>query len=535
MLAADFTPVFSRETVRALDEFTIRTGVDSLELMETAGTRIADHLIETASRTEPSALIVAGPGNNGGDGFVIARQLARNGWRVDTVIFPKPPSPDSDCATNLERWKASGGSVVGAESCMELLSSVSGRYDRIVDALLGTGLDRAVEGPMAELIERINLARVPVSSVDIPSGLDADSGAPLGRAVVATETITLGGAKPGLFVGEGPDYSGRVCVADIGLADHAEAGLEATGQVIDRGTTRSWLPRRRATTHKGRQGHVLIVGGSTGKTGAPLLAARGALRAGAGLVTVACPAALSGFMDGAFAEAMMLEVADDGSGFVASGCWSHLQQSIANFDCVAVGPGLGIHDGAEELVWGLLEDAGARLVIDADALNVLANRREDLGKVLSSRQSRGRGAVVFTPHPGEMGRLMGSEAADIQSVRLESSRAFAAHHPQATLVLKGAATIIANGKRLAFNNSGNAAMATAGMGDVLSGITGALLAVEGDPFRAAATAVYIHGLAGDLVAANYGAPGMLASEVADGVPSAVARLAKGVAGDALRY
>jgi NAD(P)H-hydrate epimerase len=520
--------VLSRADVRALDAFTIRRGIASSDLMERAGEALADYVEEAThgdSDDAPRVLILCGSGNNGGDGFVLARLLETRGWSVKVALCGSEPREGSDAHENWMRWRRSGEEVGDRSTALALLSVASAAglrpsFDVIVDALFGTGLDRPLDSRSIELIRAIGDSGVPVIAVDLPSGLDADTGLPLGAAVRAEATATLGAAKPGLFVGKGPDYAGRVSVLDIGLARPDEAGLEAVGTVLDATTVAPLLPERPGTTHKGDVGHVLVCGGSSGKSGAVLLGARAALRSGAGLVTMALPATLAPAADVALWEAMTIGLADDGHGNVADRAYAGIASATVRFSVAAIGPGLGTSEAARALVDAMIEGFDGALVLDADALNVLAGR-EATARAFAERAAAGRGAVVLTPHPGEMGRLLGTTAAAVQADRIGSIRACVARFPGATVVLKGAATLVGNAKGLRFNTSGNPGMASPGMGDVLAGTLAALLAVVDEPLDAASIAVFAHGLAADLLAAETESAGFFASEVADAIPSAM--------------
>jgi len=528
-------PVLTREDTRKLDADTIASGTPSIELMERAGERIAafveshvDELVGAEPRgASLKLLVLAGPGNNGGDGFVVARLLSASGWEPTVALCARPPRAGTDAATNLERWKRLHGGLMSRGECVELLRAGGLDYDLVLDAMFGTGLDRDLDGSYVELIGALNESGLPVVAVDTPSGLCADTGKVLGSAVLADATVTLGAAKPGLFVGNGPNHAGRIAIADIGLRDTDEAGIVPVGCVLDDECCEAWVPHRHPMTHKGELGHVLIVGGSAGKTGAVLLAARAALRSGAGLVTMAVPATLAATTDAALFEAMTVHLADDGHGQVAAPAWNGLVATLERYRAIVVGPGLGATDAAVPLVRGLVTTFRGPLVIDADALNVLAAEpRDALERMFRNRADAGAARAVLTPHPGEMGRLLGISSAAVQDDRLAACSGLA-ERLAATVVLKGAATLVCDGDRTGFNSSGNAGMASPGMGDVLSGLSGTLAAELPDSFAAAALAVYVHGLAGDMLSDRYGGPGFLAGDLADAIPAAFAALRTG--------
>lgn len=490
------------EAMRALDRHTIEVlGVPGEVLMESAGRAV----VEVVLARRPSRVhVVCGPGHNGGDGLVAARHLAALGVAVDVALLAEPRG---DAAAQWERARAAGvreGDGVGA--------------DLIVDAVFGTGLARAVEGPAARAIERINEAGVPVVAVDLPSGLDADRGAELGVAVRATETVTFGLPKPGLALEPGRSLAGRITVARIGIPDHAP-GVVPDARVWTPAAAAEHLPERPADGHKGRFGHVLVAAGSQGKTGAAALAARAALRAGAGLVSVACPAGVNDILEQKCTEAMTEPVPDTPSRAFAAAAEDALLALAESRDVVALGPGIGREPETEAMVRSLVKRLTKPLVLDADGLNAFQGRPEELR------------ASVITPHPGEAARLLGISSAEIQADRLGAARRLA-EVTGAVVVLKGAATVIAarEGPPL-INPTGGPALATGGSGDVLTGVVAAFLA-QGLPARdAAGLGAFVHGLAADLAmgaaggAAAAARVGLLAGELADALPRALAALA----------
>lgn len=524
--------VLSRQAVRDLDAATIAAGTPSRVLMERAGAALADFLcdgaacaVEAVATTErPRLLVLAGCGNNGGDGFVVARLLASRRWRTTVALVGGPPRAGSDAAYYLEEWKRIGGETVGIERALHLLSGGAADFDLALDSIFGTGLDRPATGAAANLIDCLNASGLPTVATDIPSGLCADRGVPLGVAVRARSTLALGAAKPGLFLAEGPSYCGRTRIADIGLLAPAEAGAGIAGETLTPATMAGVVPRLDPRAHKGNRGHVLVVAGSRGKSGAAVLAARAALRAGAGLVTVACPASVQSVVAGALAETMTVGLEDEGTGEVAESGAARLPELVEAATAVVVGPGLGTGPGAEAAVRVCLERAG-RLVVDADALNVLAGLGgKARGHLVEARRRAGFAPAILTPHPGEMARLTGTSTTEVQATRDTVCRTLAGELG-AVVVLKGAATVVSDGSRVAFNTTGGPALGSAGMGDVLAGACAALAARLEDPWRAACVAVFAHGQAGDELAAAIGdGPGIVASEVADRLPLVLARL-----------
>jgi hydroxyethylthiazole kinase-like uncharacterized protein yjeF len=516
--------VLGREAMRDLDARTIAAGTPSRELMERAGLALADFIDDPAAcGIAPTAqgprrlLVLAGRGNNGGDGFVTARLLASRRWRCTVALVGGEPPAGNDAAVNLAEWRRIGGAVVDVAAALRLLRESPHDFDLALDAIYGTGLVRDVEGVDAELMAALHASGLPAVSADLPSGLCADSGRALGVAVRARATLAIGAAKPGLFLGEGPNHAGRVRVADIGLLSLEEAGLEPAGFVLDDATTAACWPRLEPLAHKGSRGHVLVVAGSRGKTGAAVLAARGALRAGAGLVTVASVPDVQNVVSLSLSEAMTRYLLGTAAGDLDPLAVVELREALEETDGVAIGPGLGTGPGADAAVDAVLA-APCPVVLDADALRIVAawgaGRRRTAFLVRHRAESP---PPILTPHPGEMAGLVGRSVTAVQASRAELAVNLA-QSLDAVVILKGAATIVTDGRRLAYNLSGNPGMGAAGMGDVLSGVATALAVRLGDPFEAACLAVYAHGLAGD----RAGPPGFLAGEVADGLPAALA-------------
>lgn len=521
--------VLGREAMRELDARTIAAGVPSLELMERAGLALADFVgdprasgIALADSGARRLLVLAGRGNNGGDGFVVARLLASRRWRCTVALTGGEPSPGGDAARNLDEWRRIGGRIVGPDEALRLLREQPGDFEMALDAMYGTGLVRALEGSDAELVRALNDSGLPVVAADIPSGLSADTGLPLGVAVRARSTLTIGAAKPGLFLAEGPNWAGRVRVADIGLLDPADAGLEPEGFVLDETTTAGSWPRLETMAHKGSRGHVLVVAGSRGKTGAAVLSARGALRAGAGLVTVASVPDVQAAVSLMLPEAMTRYLLATTAGELDPLAVVDLKTALEAASAVAIGPGLGTGAGPDAAVEAVVASPRP-VVLDADALTLIAGwgagRRRT---AFHTRFKAGRPAPILTPHPGEMARLCGQSVETVQRSRAKLARNLA-QTLSAVVILKGAATIVTDGRRTAFNLTGNPGMGAGGMGDVLSGIVAAMAVRVRDPFEAACLAVWAHGAAGDAA----GPAGFLAGEVADWIPSVLgSRLAR---------
>jgi hydroxyethylthiazole kinase-like uncharacterized protein yjeF len=513
----------SAAEMRRLDQLTIEHGTPGHVLMERAGQGASTALLHWFPHVRrKSVVVVAGKGNNGGDGFVMARLLRRRGVRTRVALLGHQSDVKGDAARHLAAFVKGRGAVeeITTASDLERLSEHISGAALAVDAIFGTGLNAPVAGLAADVIELMNACGTPIFAVDIPSGLDADRGVPLGATVQAEATATFGFAKIGQLLYPGADYCGELAVVDIGITPAAIDIVSPAARVIERSAIAGLVPRRRRDAHKGDSGHALIVAGSRGKTGAAQLAARSALRAGAGLVTLAGPASLNAILCAAAPEVMTAPLPDHDDRLVFDA--SQLARLLEGKSCVVVGPGLGTHDDAQRTVRWLLEHATVPLVADADALTCLVGLPE---------WPRARAALIVTPHPGEMARLTNSDSAAVQSDRVGVALRFA-EAKDCLVVLKGARSVIASAEGAVWINlSGNPGMAVGGMGDVLSGILGALLAQGLDPIEAVQLGVYVHGAAADeIVAARGSELGLLASEVSDRLPHTLGRLAASVDG-----
>lgn len=458
-------------------------GIPGYELMCRAG----EACLSAARQTWPAAsawLVLCGAGNNAGDGYVVARLARAAGLDVRVVALSAPEKLRGDAARAWQDFRAAGGTAV------DYSASVFGGRELLVDALLGTGLDRDVTGGYRDAIESINGAGRPVVAVDVPSGLDADRGLPLGIAVRAHLTVTFVGRKTGLYLGSGPDYAGRVIFDDLGIPPDAVGDPQPALQLCASADLAAFLPPRPATSHKGLFGHVLVVGGNHGMGGAVRLAGEAALRSGAGLVTVATRSSNVPAVTGYRPELMCAGI-DDPAG---------LDPLLARASVVALGPGLGRDDWARAL-FDVLVDCKQPLVLDADALNLLAE---------SPRQ---RDDWVLTPHPGEAGRLLNCTTAEVQADRLAALQRLNAGYG-GVAILKGRGSLVGQAGALPrLIDAGNPGMATAGMGDVLTGVSAALVAQRPDSLLdAAAAAAWLHASAGDR-AAREGQRGLLAGDV----------------------
>jgi len=496
--------------MRAIDGDAIaRLGIPSRTLMESAGRAVAEAFAnDYPEKRRP--LVACGAGNNGGDGYVVARVLAEQGRGVTPRVLELPDlsrqSPESKA--NRDLVVAAGIECLAAADERAVRAALAG-CDSVVDAVFGVGLTRPVEGAAALLLRELAASGLPILAVDVASGASSDSGLPLGFALEPELIVTLGLPKLGLAL---QPSAARILVADIGLpADSvSRAGIRA--HLLTRAAARALLPPRPLAGHKGTFGHVLIVGGALGKTGAALLAAHGALRAGVGLVTLAAPASLVPIFASQLAEAMCLVLSDSRPGELSAAHAPDIRREAEARDTLVLGPGMGQTPAARSLARVLATQVGVPAVIDADALNAFAGDLDSL---------RAPAPRILTPHPGEAARLLGSDTQAVQADRPGAARLLAIR-AQAVVILKGARTVVANpAGELSINPTGGPGLAAGGSGDVLAGVTGALLARGLAAWDAARLGVYLHGLAGDLGPAQGG----LASELAARLPAAWQSLA----------
>ena len=497
---------------RAIQEF----GIAGLTLMENAGRACADAISEAFGPGEGKrALVVAGKGNNGGDGYVIARLLRERGWDAPVLLCAAPEGITGDAAKNLALLDP--GSLTLAPAG-ELPAGLFRGAAIIVDALLGTGVKSEVTGPFRFAIEAINASGLPVVAVDIPSGVDAGSGRVLGVAVRAELTVSFALAKLGNVLYPGAELCGRLVVADIGMPPAVVN--EADGcEFVDLPSARRIFRPRGMLAHKGSAGHCLVVAGSTGKTGAAAMAANSALRAGGGLVTLAVPAGLNATLETKTTEVMTLPVGKKASGHLQAGALAELLQGARTRDVVALGPGIGAAPSTVYLVHSLVESLTAPLVLDADGLNAVAAAPGILLK------RRGR-VTLLTPHPGEMARLAGMTIPEVEADRIGTAREFATRY-RVHLILKGARSICAAPDgRVSINGSGNPGMASGGMGDVLTGVVCSLVGQGYSPFEACQLGAFVHGHAADLLLGRQGTQGMSAVDVQEMLPEALRTLAE---------
>ncbi len=512
--------VLNAAQMREADRQTIdEIGIPSMVLMENAGRQVVAAL-EAAydDLQDRHVAVLCGPGNNGGDGFVVARTLHQRGVDVSIFVLVATSAIKGDARQNVEILGRLGLTVVeiADEQAWELHFSEISACDLIVDAIFGTGLRGPVAGMLETVVADINGSGIPVTAIDLPTGLSADRAEPLGDCIRAGLTVTLAAPKLPLVLPPGESQAGNIVVADIGIPPEVIENLSGPRlDLLTRESMREMIHPREADSHKGDFGRVLIVAGSRGKTGAAHLAAVGALRSGAGLVTVATPRCCQPIVAALGAEYMTLPLDETAAGHVGLPALD----TVLSFepDAIAVGPGLGTGPEVTAFVEGLLDRGEMPIVLDADALNALTS---DVARL----QGDGSRPVIITPHPGEMARLAGTTADAVQSNRLEVARDFAGSH-QLYVVLKGYRTLIATPDGKVFINPlGNPGMATGGTGDVLTGVVAAWLAQLLDAEAACKIGVYLHALAGDLAEADEGEIAMTAGDLAAHLGDAVLEL-----------
>jgi NAD(P)H-hydrate epimerase len=502
--------------MRELDRRTIEEAkVPGATLMERAGSGVVAAMERAyGSFAGKTITILCGKGNNGGDGFVVGRLLKKRRAKVRVLLLAKPGELAGDAKTMHRRFVAAAGAkAVTSAPPPDALRAALAQSDLIVDALLGTGLSTPVADSYRTAIEMANRSGLPVVAVDLPSGIHADTGAVMGTAVRAELTVTFGLPKPGLYTGAGLDHAGTVEIADIGIPHEFVEAIDSRVALISQETVRRAIPDRRTASHKGTYGHAAIIAGSVGKTGAAAMAAKAALRAGAGLVTVATPAGVNDVMEAKLLEAMTVPMPDTKARTLARAGLEELLSFVHARTAVAIGPGLTTHPETVELIQTLVPRLDKPAVLDADALNALAGRTALLAECKTP--------PILTPHPGEMARLSGETTQAVNADRIGAAVRFAQAH-RTMLVLKGARTVVAHPDgRAAVCPTGNPGMATAGAGDVLTGMLVGLLAQGLTPWDAACAGVYLHGLAGDLAAARIGEAGLIAGDVIEQIPHAL--------------
>ena len=499
---------------RAIKDF----GIPGLVLMENAASAVMAEMEKFFDGLHGVRVgIVCGKGNNGGDGLALARRLRIRGVAVRVALLASFGALKGEAKINLAILRKMDVEIL-ENTTVRSLADVISWSDILVDAMLGIGLSSPLKGLYARAVDMINTAGRPVVAVDIPTGIDADTGAIMGAAVKADLTVTMVLLKRGLVLYPGAEYAGAVRIADIGIPPEIIEKEPVSVSLLDHGAVQGVMNDRTPDAHKGDFGHLMVVAGSPGKAGAAIMAAKGALRAGAGLVSVATPNNLVPIIQSGIPEAMCVSSAESIEGTLGIGSEEELLKALDKMSACAIGPGLSTHYETVQAVRNLIQRIQVPVVIDADGLNAFVGFTDILRKAKVS--------LIVTPHPGEMARLLGISTAEVQKDRITIASSFAKKH-NATVVLKGAATIVATPSGWVYvNTTGNPGMATGGTGDSLTGMIGSFLAQGYSASQAACLGVYVHGLAGDFAAKEKGETSMIAGDLIEKIPDAMLSLSQ---------
>lgn len=496
--------ILTAEQTRLAESIGIKSGMSGERLMENAGAAATRVIKERFDINQKRVIVVAGQGNNGGDGFVVARKLKEYGARV-SVILTMGFATTQDSSLMLNRAVQAGVAILNYYDDIDLSNNLIASADLLVDAIFGIGFHGAPDRELSAIIERINKSTAKTISLDLPSGVSCNDGEVRGAAVKAELTVSFIGYKPCHFMPSASEYCGETVSVSIGIDD--ESINTSFAEVIDRKTALDFLKPFPSDAHKGTKGMAVIFGGSFGMAGAPMLSARSALRSGAGVVKVCLPKSIYGIAATYLQEAIFTPLNENDGKFSADSFDLGL---LTGADSVLIGPGMGVSDGTVSVISKLVLSAKVPLVIDADGLNALATQPEILKQALTE--------VVVTPHPGEMSRLLNKSVKKIQKDRISAAVEFAKTYGVIT-VLKGAYTVIASPSgKLYINTTGNNVLATAGSGDMLAGMIVAFLANGMEPLMAAVSAVCLHGAVGDLAALELGDRGVITSDMIERLP-----------------
>ncbi len=515
--------VATAQTMRNLDRRAIEEfGIPGMVLMENAarGTvrAIFQHFPDLLTK---SVGVLAGRGNNGGDGLAIARYLLNRGVACQVYLLASKEELKGDAAANLEIFRRMRGEIreIPNREVWETQREKIAVHDLLVDGIFGTGLNAPVKGFVREVIEWVNSLGRPVVAIDIPSGLDADSGQVLGTCIRACLTATFGLAKRGLLLYPGAQYCGKLIIVDISLPRPAIEAEMIKDHLIEGSEFAPFLLPRNPDAHKGDFGHLLVLSGSPGKTGAAAMVSEAALRVGTGLITLGIPKSLNAIMEVKLTEPMTEPLPETKDYTLSLSAQPQIMELCVRKNALAIGPGLSLHSETARLIRRIVHNTNLPAVIDADGLTAL------VGQIASIRKNRRN--LILTPHPGEMARLLGTTVPEIQKNRVEVARGFAQENGL-VLLLKGARSIVASPEGdIYINPTGNPGMASGGMGDVLTGMVGGFLAQGFPPLEAAKLGVYLHGLVGDFVAHRKGERGLGATDLIQETPKVLRALAEG--------
>jgi hydroxyethylthiazole kinase-like uncharacterized protein yjeF len=508
--------VATAEQMQELDRKAIEAyRIPGIVLMENAGRGATEVISNTFPDLQKMKIaIIAGKGNNGGDGFVIARCLLNRRVSVKVYLLADSKGLRGDAETNFQIFQRMKGEVISVPSSKDYqkVKKELEKFDLLIDAIFGTGLDAEVRGYYREVIDHLNTLQKPIVAIDIPSGLDANTGKPFGTAVRASLTITFGLPKIGHVISPGLDYVGKLKLVDIGLPKKLVEEERIQTYLLENDEIRGWLSTpRRPDTHKGDYGHLLVIAGSVGKTGAAAMACEAALRIGAGLVTLAIPKSLNAIMEVKLTEVMTEPLPETPKQTLSLRAFSSILRLCENKKAVIIGPGIGTFKETQSLILKLMKTLNLPIILDADGLTALATQPKTLPTTNRS--------LILTPHPGEMAKLIRSTPKDVQEDRISISRNFAQSH-HVHLVLKGHRSLIATPKGEVFiNPTGNPGMASGGTGDVLTGMIGGLICQGFDILQSLQMAVYLHGLAGDEMAQELGEKSLIARDIIEKIPA----------------
>jgi len=511
--SGNLKPVVTAKEMAEIDRFAIdKIGIPGMVLMENAGREVVAVIREMLGTVEDKNInIFCGKGNNGGDGYVVARYLLDMGANVKTYLVGKIDEVKSDAGNNLKILQGLGHDVLPVSSVEHIRWNTGAHL--LVDALLGTGVRGGLTGLMKELVEKINKDCAPVLSVDLPTGVETDTGAIGGACIQAKTTVTMGHLKNGLLLSPGREHAGDVIVANIGIPDSVPKEKSIKCFQLTADYVNTVLPKRKADTFKNRCGQVFLLAGSIGMTGAAALSSEAVLRIGAGMALLGIPESLNATVEKKLTEVMTLPLPETGQQSLSFDSKKMISERFRWADVLAVGPGLSTHPQSVKLVKWILGNFDKRIVLDADAINCL---KDDKGFLKTAK-----GELILTPHPGELSKLVEISTKEILANPIEIVRE-QAQKLNMILVLKGAPTIIGSPDGYVFiNSTGNPGMATAGMGDVLTGAIAGLVAQGMSPLDGALAGVYLHGLAGDISKSELGEAGLLAGDVLGNLALAV--------------
>jgi NAD(P)H-hydrate epimerase len=510
------------DIMQRLDQKTISgIGIPGVVLMENAGRGVFQHLTcHFPDLKERAVAVVAGKGNNGGDGFVVARYLKNRGITCKVFLLTAKDEVRGDALINLMIIEKMGVPIseVTSSSDWKIALNEMRDYRLIIDALFGTGLSTEIRGLLKDVIEGINTLHCPKVAIDIPSGLHASNGKIMGACIKADCTITLGLPKIGHVVFPGAEYTGTLKLVDISIPQALVEEEKIPYHLLLLDDIACLISERSANTHKGNFGHLLVLAGSPGKTGAAALTSDAAMRIGTGLVTLGIAKSLNSIMEAKLTEVMTEPLPEENPGFLGMESWGRIKELMEGKTALAIGPGISTRKGTGDLILKIIEDASISMVVDADGINCLSSGPSVLKKAKSP--------VVLTPHPGEMARLLKCSTKDIQEDRIGLSRNFSQEYG-VYMVLKGARTVIAEPDGTVYiNPTGNPGMASGGTGDVLTGMIGGLIAQNYPISRALRIAVFTHGLIGDLIAQKRGRIGIVAGDIVHSIPRVLNLISK---------